>query len=147
MSGWSVTPEGQETRRRRFLRLLVALIVTVLLSGVLFGIASAAPRQGFAAHYRKGLMQRVARVRGLPDTGCLIASPFHTIGDHAVVTSTRGSLNCLVVDVPHPRDRPSIIRRGIVAELDFESARLLCGIRFAGQEPPRNCPVSVREVR
>lgn len=101
----------------------------------------AAPRvqHGYAAAYRAGLMERVSRNRGLPVVGCMIASPTHRIGTWVTVRSVRGQRRCRVTDVPHPRDRAAIVRRGIVAELDFRSNRALC----PRNERPERCRVEV----
>lgn len=122
----------------------------VLLSALFAGLplvepAGAAPHAGYAAHYRPGLMQRVARNRGLEVVPCMVASPHHRIGTWLRVTSPKRkkTLSCRVTDVPQPKHRPALIQRKIVVELDFESARILCGIRRVGQEPPSACPVIV----
>lgn len=52
-------------------------------------------------------------------------------------------LKCLVVDLPQNKDRPNLQRRGIVVELKYESAKLICG---SVVDPPRQCPVLVRIV-
>jgi hypothetical protein len=105
-------------------------------------VAQPAAYRGFAAHYKPGLMEYVARKRGLPTGGCLAASPYHRIGTRVSVESlTRGTaLTCLIVDVPHPRDRAQVIRRGIIIELDYRSNGVLCYHR----EPPRKCRVAVQ---
>lgn len=123
------------------------ILATLLAGGLLVEPATAhQTRHGYAAHYRPHLMERVSRVRGLPVVPCMVASPYHRIGTWLTVTSARRgkTLTCRVTDVPHPRDRASIIRRRIVVELDFRSARILCGIEYVGQEPPWACPVGVR---
>jgi hypothetical protein len=100
---------------------------------------------GYAAHYRPGLMAKVSRNRGLPVVSCMVASPFHRVGTWLTVTSRKNgrSLRCRVTDVPHPRDRARIVRRGIVVEVDFTSAKALFGIRRVGQLAPRDCKVII----
>jgi hypothetical protein len=103
--------------------------------------------QGYAAHYNIGLMERVAHNRGLKTTDCMIASPFHRIGKWVYIQSQKNDKVrlCRVVDVPHPKDKASIIRRRIIAELDFNSAKELCEIAHVNQEPPKRCPITMYE--
>ena len=105
-------------------------------------------RTGFAAHYRPGLMERVSRARGLEIVACMVASPYHRIGAWLTVHSPKRkqTLHCRVTDVPKARHRPALIRRGIVVELDFDSAKILCGIRRPREAPPRACRVVVTDA-
>lgn len=123
--------------------LLLASLVAIMLAPGVAG-AQARSRRGFAAHYRSGLMEQVARRRGLdaPAGSCLVASPFEAIGVRLAVRSARGSRVCLVVDVAHPRDRPTIMRRQIVIELDFRTNGQLC----PPAERPERCPVTVERL-
>lgn len=125
-------------------------IATVLLA-VIAGVAPI-PTQaagdtwtGFAAHYRPGLMQRVARVRGMEIVACMVASPHHRIGTWLSIHSAKykKTLNCRVTDVPKAAHRAALIKRKIVTELDFESAMVLCGIKRLRERPPSACPVVV----
>lgn len=124
---------------------MTRLLVAALLAGWLLVEPAAAhqTRHGYAVHYRPHLMERVSRNRGLPIVGCMVASPYHRIGTWLTVSSAqRGrTLHCRVTDVPHPRDRAQIIRRQIIVELDFESAKILCGIRRVNEAPPSACRV------
>lgn len=126
---------------------MTRLLLSALLAGALLAEPAAAhrTRTGFAAHYRPGLMERVSRNRGLPVVGCMVASPYHRIGTWLTVTSAKRNktLHCRVTDVPHPRDRKAILRRNIIVELDFGSAKILCGITRVAQDPPWACPVGV----
>lgn len=117
--------------------------MTRIALAVLLSVSLAAPaqRSGYAARYRAGLMQQVSRNRGLPIVRCMVASPYHPIGTWVTVSSKYGSRRCRVTDVPHPKDRKAIVKRGIVIELDHNSALHLCG---SIKEPPRKCPVTVR---
>jgi hypothetical protein len=104
---------------------------------------------GVAARYSPGTMERVARVRHMqpPPGTCMIARLLpRDLGKWYTVTGlmTGHSRRCLVVDWAHPRDRARIARRGIVAELRHEDAAYICG---SVREPPRQCPVSLVEVR
>jgi hypothetical protein len=101
---------------------------------------------GVAARYHKGTMERVARVRHMqqPRGTCMIARLYpRDLGRWYTVTGLRTghSRRCLTVDYSHPRDRASIARRGIVAELRHEDAAYICG---SVREPPRMCPVLVQ---
>jgi hypothetical protein len=102
-------------------------------------------RVGFAAHYRPGLMDQVARRRGMPRVPCMVASPHYTIGSWVIVRSQKNSrvLHCRVTDVPQPYHRARLQQRRIVVELDFKSATMLCNIRWVKQEPPKACPVII----
>jgi hypothetical protein len=130
-------------------------LAVVLLAALLAGMvpvpvqAAAERRSGFAAHYRPGLMQRVARTRGLEIVACMVASPHHRIGTWLSVTSAKRNktLDCRVTDVPQARHRAAVIKRKIVVELDFESAKVLCGITRPRERPPQACPVVVTLTR
>lgn len=124
-------------------------VVAAVLLAIMASAAPAPAAQqrwtGFAAHYRPGLMQRVARVRGMEIVACMVASPHHRIGTWLSITSAKRNktLACRVTDVPKARHRAALIERKIVAELDFESAMILCGIKRPSERPPRDCPVVV----
>lgn len=100
---------------------------------------------GFAAHYRPGLMEQVSRVRGLQIVPCMVASPHYRIGVWLTIESSKfkQKLECRVTDVPQPAHRKRLIQRKIVAELNFESAKILCGIKRLREAPPTACPVVV----
>ena len=119
-----------------------ALLIGVMagyLSHDLVGM-SPAPRKGFAAYYQKpGLMESIARKRGL-DVAHPVASPYEPIGRRLRVCSQRGCINAVVADVCHPRHCASIRRRGLVVELSYRDNGRICGHY---NEPPRKCVVSV----
>jgi hypothetical protein len=103
---------------------------------------------GYAARYHKGQMERTAAIRHMqqPPGTCLIARLLPSdLGRWFTVLGqrTRVKRRCLVVDYAHPRDRASIRRRGIVAELRYEDAAAICG---SVADPPRQCPVALMEV-
>lgn len=102
-------------------------------------------QEGYAARYAKGVMGRVADNRGIPRTSCMVAltSARAITGQQWVWVwgeRTRKGRHCKVVDLPQDRDRKALQERGIVTELDRESARLICG---SVVESPRQCPVVV----
>ncbi len=94
-------------------------------------------------------MGRVADNRGIPRQNCMISYTEATDASLGnlwllVVSDIDGdSAWCLVVDLPQRKHYAGIRSRGIVVELDLGSARRLCNISYAGQEPPRACPVTV----
>lgn len=123
---------------------MTRLLLSALLAGLLVEPASAA-QQGYAARYRsEGLMRRAAAVHGVEVPAGLevCASPYHALGTIITVRSSRRgtSWRCIVGDVPHDRDRASILRRGIVVEVTPRGALRLCG---SIQDPPSQCPVTV----
>ncbi|GIV96926.1 MAG: hypothetical protein KatS3mg057_1583 [Herpetosiphonaceae bacterium] len=122
-----------------------ATVLSVTLASLVLIYPAQTEYVGFAAHYRPGLMTQVAHNRGMPLVDCMVASPFLPLGTWVTVESQKYGVRkiCRVTDVAHPRDRENIIRRGIVIELDFQSATQICRISYYGQEPPRACPVIV----
>ncbi|HEX6289527.1 MAG TPA: hypothetical protein VFZ66_10070 [Herpetosiphonaceae bacterium] len=90
-------------------------------------------------------MDQVARRRGMPSVPCMVASPYYGLGAWVYVHSQKyaQTLHCRITDVPHPHHRPSIVRRNIVVEFDFNSARTMCRIQRYNQEPPQACPVII----
>jgi hypothetical protein len=134
-------------KSRFILHLLI--IALVALAFALTGTAHSAPqsreRAGLALWYDRGVMGQVARNRGLPLRSCMIASPHHAIGARVLVVGQRTGISrlCIVYDVPQPAHRRGLIRRGVIAELDNHSARIICG--EAGGKP-RNCRVTVRDA-
>lgn len=118
-------------------RLLASVLITAILA------PAPAPRSGYAARYRPGLMHEVARNRGMTPASCMVAATHEQLGAWLTVRGQRTGavLTCLVVDVPAARDRAAIIRKGIVVELDHASAGIICG---STREPPSMCPVTVQ---
>lgn len=100
--------------------------------------------QGTAAHYSKGLFERVSRNRDLPVVDCMIASPFHQIGEWVIVRGlkTETTRRCRVTDTSQPRDKPRHIKSKSF-DLDYESAKEICG---SVTEPRRACPIEVIDV-
>lgn len=115
----------------------LALILALGIGGV--------RQEGYAARYAPGLMQKVARVRGIAPQPCMAAlTSARTITGRQwvlVVGKRTGVVRwCKVVDLPQQRDREDLKRRRIVTELDHESARVICG---SVVDPPRQCPITV----
>lgn len=113
-------------------------------------IISPAPwHEGLAVRYNEGVMENVARNRGIPPAACMIASTHATDADMGVTwlevegVRTGVKRRCLTVDLPRPgRDKANLIRRGVLVELDHASSRDICGASWSGKAT--ECPVRVR---
>jgi hypothetical protein len=99
-------------------------------------------QSGFAPHYSSGLMTRVARHRDMAPQACMVSSPIYPLGTQLWVygEKTGALLDCIVMDVSHPRDRERHIRTRRVVELSFEVTEALCG---STKERVVDCPVIV----
>lgn len=122
-------------------RVLMAMLLVVSFTAT--SVAQQTTYDGYAAHYRDGLMEQVAANRGMPVVDCMIATPYADLGTWVTVESLLTGVvqACRVTDIPHPHDRQSIIERGIVVEFGFANIDEMCNLSYAGQEPPRACPV------
>lgn len=123
---------------------MTRLLLSALLASLLAQSASAA-HTGYAARYRsEQLMRRAAAVHGVevPDGLEVCAATYHPLGTIITVRSStrRTAWRCIVGDVPHARDRASIVRRNIIVEVTPRGAMRLCG---SVEDPPRQCPVEV----
>lgn len=105
-------------------------------------------RTGYAAHYSKGRMERVARARDLPIVRCMVASSYYRLGTTLSVYShaTGATALCSVYDVTAQRDVAAVRRRNIVLEFGAANIKQMCGLDHVGQEPPSKCPVTVKLV-
>lgn len=101
-------------------------------------------RDGYAPHYRPGLMAQVADNRGMERVGCMVSSPTAYIGAWVYVYGANtGALRyCRVTDTSQAIDRARHIRTGRVVELSHRDAVSLCG-REHINDPPEDCPVWV----
>lgn len=102
--------------------------------------------QGAAAHYDVGVMERVARNRGMSIEDCMVATPDGPLGAWVRVGSlvtNRWEL-CRITDMAAAPDRDRIVARGIVLEFSYNQIGSMCGLSYVGQEPPRACPVIVQ---
>lgn len=90
--------------------------------------------------YAPGVMERVSNTRGLPVVSCMAAHPTQPIGAWLTITNrqTGVSLLCRVTDTSEPWDRPRHIKTGLI-ELDYASAKALCGARWTGNS--RECKI------
>jgi hypothetical protein len=106
--------------------------------------------EGRAVRYGPTVMARVALNRGIPWQPCMVAWTYAKDEDmgrkwllvEGVKTGVRK--RCLVVDLPQPRDKANLIKRGIVVELDARSSRAICPPGWDGAA--RLCAVRVKEV-
>ena|SRR5690349_596062 len=97
---------------------------------------------GYSRWYRPGLMKVVSLNRGLEPVSCMVASPYERIGTWLKIENKKGDYRwCRVTDISHPKDRARHIRLNIVAEFDYNSARVLCGLNK--EKKPNNCRVRV----
>lgn len=96
---------------------------------------------GVAAHYNPGVMEQVARNRGMPIVGCMIASPRHAIGQWVIVEgrNTGKRLRCRVTDTSAPKDKARHLRQGLF-ELGYANTIDLCG---STKLRNRDCPIRV----
>lgn len=125
--------------------------------GVVCGLALALiigpvpPHEGLAVRYSEGVMEAVAHNRGIPPTDCMVAYTYAEAEDmgklwlevEGIATGVRR--RCLTADLPRPHDRPNLIRRNVLVELDANSARSICGAAWRGKAS--ECPVRVRAVQ
>ena len=122
---------------------LVGLVAQLALV-VAVGTGSVEWQTGLAVRYNVGVMERVARNRGIAPQPCMVAWTHATDKDIGAtwlwVDGPAGRRRCLVVDLPQPRDRPRLVRRGIAVELDYRSSRIVCGTRWEGTA--RECPIT-----
>jgi hypothetical protein len=116
-------------------------LARILLAVVLYG---GEMMSGFAPRYSPGLMERVARNRGMDVEGCMVSSPFYDIGTRVIVygPNTDRALSCTVVDVSAPKDRARHIRTRRITELSYPAALALCGRKHINHRPEQ-CPVVV----
>lgn len=116
--------------------------ITLILSLVLLP----APRvhHGVAAQHRS--LERVARIRKMPDTGVLFASPLYPVGTRVCVTSRRMKQpTCgIVVDGPMPEHRAWQLRTKRIVEVQPEVAKKLCQDPSG---PPSMCKISLWRVK
>lgn len=94
-------------------------------------------------------MERVARNRGIEPQPCMVAYTHAKDEDMGVRwlevegLATGVTRRCLVIDLPRPgRDKVSLIRRGVLVEIDANSSRAICGAAWRGKAS--ECPVRVR---
>jgi hypothetical protein len=122
----------------------VALMGLIVQTALILSLG-VTPATGYAVRYSPGVMERVADNRGIPHQPCMVAwtaAQDSDIGERwLTVAGPGGAARCLVVDLPHPRDRGALERRGILVELGYHS-RWICGPGWSGRA--RDCPVRVR---
>src|SRR4051812_12756144 len=73
---------------------------------------------GIAKHYSPGLMERVAKNRGMISEPRMAAVPdCWRIGQHVVAEVNGHRATYLIVDCSAPKDRPRHIRTGLIIEV------------------------------
>jgi hypothetical protein len=102
--------------------------------------------EGHATTYAPGMMAQVSHNRGLPIVECMVASPFHEIGDWIYVKSnkTGAILKCRVTDISMPKDQARH-QRNRLFEFDFTSWKKLCGTHRIDEQPWRQCKIEVSD--
>lgn len=102
---------------------------------------------GYAAHYSPGLMQKVAKNRGIEPQDCMLSTDLFPLETQVYVESKIDGvdvvLTCLVVDHSAPRDKARHLKNKLYAELDFGSARKVCNISKVSEKPWRQCPINI----
>lgn len=121
-------------------RALYALLVFVALHG---GVV----QEGYAPHYAKGVMERVARNRDMPIVDCMVSSPVYPIGTWVWVAglNTGAVEHCRITDVSAPKDKARHIRTKRWAELGYQEAIRFCGARHINHRPEQ-CPILVVKI-
>lgn len=122
-------------------------ILTLILFAPIPQVSTGPSYTGYAAHYGKTVMNKVAHNRNLPIQDCMIATPYYKIGTWLHIHSLKNDkwADCYVMDIPQPRDRAGIITRGIVVEFNWQTATWMCDLEYVDQEPPSACPVEIWE--
>lgn len=85
----------------------------------------------WAVRYSPGLMEQVARNRGMQPTACMVAHPTAPLGSWLIVAG-QARLRCQVVDTSAPQDKARHIRLRRI-EVDPASGARLCGVRWQGK--------------
>lgn len=121
------------------------IFIIVFFTSMLFPKPLPIVYRGYAPHYGIGVMDNVARNRNLPIVKCMVSSPNLDIGTWVKVKSLKNNkeLICRVTDQSAPKDRKRHIKKKWVVELGWRSAKILCDLKYVGQEPPKKCPVEV----
>lgn len=105
---------------------------------------------GYVVRYATHVMSRVARNRGIVWQPHMAAYTFAHDADMGRlwlhVVGPAGEADFLVVDLPQPgRDKRALIKRGVVAELDYASGLLICGEAWTGRA--RDCEIKAWVLR
>ncbi len=126
---------------------LASAALVMLSLGV--GARGAPDHTGWGVRYSPGVMGRVASNRGIPWAPHMAAYTFARDEDMGRlwlhIKGPAGEADFLVVDMPQDRDRASLVRRGVVAELDSHSAPLICGDGWTGKAS--ECKIKVWRLR
>lgn len=105
---------------------------------------------GYAAHYSPGLMQKVAKNRGIEPQDCMLSTDLYPLETpvyvESLVDGVEVTLECLVVDHSMPKDKARHLKNKLYAELDFNSAKQICNISKVAEKPWRECPVNIWKI-
>lgn len=123
----------------------VALVVLALGGGA-FSPVRPPDHAGYAVRYGPGVMGRTATNRGIAWAPHMAAYTFARDEDMGQlwlhIQGPAGEADFLVVDLPQPgRDKRSLVERGVVAEMDYASGELVCGVGWTGRA--RDCKIKV----
>ena len=124
---------------------LLASMLTPTTTPVADPCGPPACRQAFAAHYAVGVMRRAALNNGLTPADCMVSSPWHKLGAWVHIQAGDKGRDCLNADRSADKDLKRH-RKNRMVELDFESAKHLCGITRVAEKPWRECPVQVTDI-
>lgn len=122
-----------------------AALILALGAGIMQPLRRPPDHAGFVVRYSPGVMGQTATIRGIVRRPHMAAYTFARDADMGRlwlhIRGPAGEADFLVVDLPQPRDKQSLIKRGVVAELDAASGPLICGEGWTGRA--RDCPVKV----
>lgn len=124
----------------------MTLLTYMTLFVMLVAPRSAHVHTGYASIYDRGVMGRVARVRGVDIGGCMIATPLsQEVGRRVIVISgvTGERSVCRIVDVVRQRDMAAHMVTRHYVEFDNVAGLRMCKQAYAGQKPRRACPVTI----
>lgn len=112
-------------------------LITQAVLALSLGAAMVGADTGYAVRYAPNRMERTAAIRQIVQQACMVAWTAATDADIGetwlTVQGPAGRRRCLVVDLPQARDKPSLVRRDILVELDYESGRAICGAQWRGK--------------
>lgn len=102
--------------------------------------------RGDVVRYAPGRMGRTADIRGIARAPHMAAFTYARDTDMGRlwlhIAGPAGAADFLVVDLPRPgKDKANLIKRGVIAELDYASGVLICGKGWTGRAV--ECPVEV----
>lgn len=119
--------------------------VALVILGLGIGMVRPADHTGFAVRYGPDVMSRVALNRGIEPSQHMAAYTYAENSDMGKlwlhIEGPSEGADFLVVDLPHPKDKRNLISRGVVAEVDYNSGHLICGVNWTGRA--KDCEIKV----